>query len=100
MSDIAFLERLEQIIAERIQDSPENSYTARLAASGILAAAQKLGEEGVEAALAATAQSDDELTNEAADLLFHLLVVLSMRGIPLAAVVATLVQRHERSTLK
>ena len=94
MTDTSFLERLESIIQARIQESPEDSYTAKLAQKGILAAAQKLGEEGVEAALAAAAQSDADLTNEAADLLFHLLVVLSIRGIPLASVIDTLAQRH------
>jgi phosphoribosyl-ATP pyrophosphohydrolase/phosphoribosyl-AMP cyclohydrolase len=100
MSDTSFLARLEDIIAQRIQDSPEDSYTAKLAQRGILAAAQKLGEEGVETALAAAAQSDEELVGEAADLLFHLLVVLSIRGIPLATVIDTLAQRHEAASVR
>jgi phosphoribosyl-ATP pyrophosphohydrolase/phosphoribosyl-AMP cyclohydrolase len=100
MTDPSFLDRLEQIVCSRIVDAPEDSYTAKLAQRGILAAAQKLGEEGVELALAAAAQSDNEVRDEAADLLFHLLVVLAMRGIPLASVVETLAQRHQVRTLR
>jgi phosphoribosyl-ATP pyrophosphohydrolase/phosphoribosyl-AMP cyclohydrolase len=100
MTDTAFLDRLEGIVCSRIRDAPEDSYTAKLAQRGILAAAQKLGEEGVELALAAAAQSDSEVRDEAADLLFHLLVVLAMRGIPLASVIETLRHRHHAGNVK
>lgn len=94
MTDLAFIETLETLIASRIEESPENSYTARLAQKGILAIAQKIGEEGVELALAAAAQADDDVVNETADLLYHLLVMLAVRGIPLASVTERLERRH------
>jgi phosphoribosyl-ATP pyrophosphohydrolase/phosphoribosyl-AMP cyclohydrolase len=100
MTDIAFLERLEAIVRDRISQSPDASYTARLAEQGVLAAAQKLGEEGVELALAAAAQTDEAVRNEAADLLFHLLVVLVLRDVPLASVVSTLADRHRQRSAR
>jgi phosphoribosyl-ATP pyrophosphohydrolase len=98
MTDNAFLTELEDIVAERLANAPEGSYTAELAKHGIVKIAQKVGEEGVELALAATAQTDARVTEEAADLLFHLIVLLSVRGIPLADVLAELRQRHQRRT--
>lgn len=92
--DIAFLGELERIIAARASASPEESYTARLMARGLLKIAQKVGEEGVETALAATNQDDEALTGEAADLIFHLLVLLKARGLSLADVVSVLEARH------
>jgi phosphoribosyl-ATP pyrophosphohydrolase len=94
MSNLDFLESLEAIIAERLRTAPEDSYTARLAQRGIAKVAQKVGEEGVELALAAVAEPDAGVVAESADLLFHLLVVLGMRGIPFASVVETLEERH------
>lgn len=94
MTDIDFLKQLEALVRSRLDETPEGSYTAKLAAGGILTAAQKVGEEGVELALAATVQSDDDVIAESADLLFHLLVVLAMRGITLDRVVQELRQRH------
>jgi len=91
---IAFLAQLEQIIAARIADSPQSSYTAKLHASGMRRMAQKVGEEGVEVALAAQAGSDEELVGESADLLFHLALLLRARGLSLEAVVAELAGRH------
>lgn len=93
-SNIDFLQKLEAVVAERLASAPEGSYTARLAAQGVLKVAQKIGEEGVELALAAAAQDRDRVTAEAADLLYHLLVVLRLRDLTLADVVAELERRH------
>ncbi len=93
-SGIAFLAQLEEVIAARIADSPEGSYTAKLYASGIKRMAQKVGEEGVETALAAQTGDDAELVSESADLLFHLALLLKARGLSLEAVAAELAARH------
>lgn len=94
---IGFLAQLEQVIAARIADSPEGSYTAKLHASGIKRMAQKVGEEGVEVALAAQAGNDAELVSESADLLFHLALLLRARGKSLDAVGAELAARHRKA---
>lgn len=91
---IGFLRQLESVIAARITDSPAGSYTAKLYASGIKRMAQKVGEEGVETALAAQSGNDAELVSEAADLLFHLTLLLRARGQSLDAVGAELAARH------
>jgi phosphoribosyl-ATP pyrophosphohydrolase/phosphoribosyl-AMP cyclohydrolase len=91
---LAFLAQLEQIIAERIAGSPEGSYTAELYARGIKRMAQKVGEEGLEVALAAAGEPDAQLVGEAADLLFHLLVLLRGRQLRLQDVVNELRERH------
>jgi phosphoribosyl-ATP pyrophosphohydrolase/phosphoribosyl-AMP cyclohydrolase len=91
---LAFLALLENIIANRIADQPEGSYTARLVAKGPSRIAQKVGEEGVETALAAVTRDDDGLVSECADLLFHLMVLLKSRELPLERVVAELRARH------
>jgi phosphoribosyl-ATP pyrophosphohydrolase/phosphoribosyl-AMP cyclohydrolase len=93
-SRIAFLESLEATIASRIAESPEGSYTARLYARGIGRIAQKVGEEGVETALAAVTRDDAELLGECADLLYHLLVLLKARNLSLDSVVDELRSRH------
>jgi len=91
---LAFLAALEGIIAQRIAERPEGSYTARLVAQGPKRLAQKVGEEGLEVALAAAAETDDKVVAEVADLLYHLLVLLRSRGLPLERVVAELQSRH------
>ena len=91
---LAFLAALEAIIAQRIAERPEGSYTARLLAEGPKRLAQKVGEEGLEVALAAASGSDTEVVAEAADLLYHLLVLLRFRGLPLERVIAELRARH------
>ena len=82
MSETAFLVELQKVIRQRLADAPEGSYTARLASQGMLKVAQKLGEEGVELALAAAAQDQARVTAEAADLVYHLLLLLAMRYLP------------------
>ena len=91
------LSDLERIIAERASAAPAESYTSALLAKGIEKCAQKLGEEGVETALAAVAGDPESLTGEAADLLYHLLVLLKARGVPLADVMAELATRTSQS---
>lgn len=91
---LAFLGELEDIIRERRGTDASESYTARLLAEGTRRIAQKVGEEGVEVALAATAGSRDDLLNESADLLYHLLVLLADRDLALADAVAILQARH------
>lgn len=93
---LAFLETLESVIAQRAAERPEGSYTARLFAQGPRRIAQKVGEEGLEVALAAVVETDDKVISESADLLFHLLVMLKSRGLPLGRVVAELQARHAR----
>jgi phosphoribosyl-ATP pyrophosphohydrolase/phosphoribosyl-AMP cyclohydrolase len=92
---LSFLLELEQLIAQRIAEAPEGSYTARLHARGVRRVAQKVGEEGLEVALAGAGESDDALLGECADLVYHLLVLLRSRGLPLAAVIEELRRRHE-----
>ena len=87
------LERLADRLAERKGASPETSYTAKLLSQGVEKCAKKLGEEAVEAALAAMTDDRRHLTEEAADVLYHLLVVLVARGVPLAQVMAELERR-------
>jgi phosphoribosyl-ATP pyrophosphohydrolase/phosphoribosyl-AMP cyclohydrolase len=90
----AFLGQLEAVIAQRISARPEASYTARMWSEGTRRIAQKVGEEGVEVALAAVAQSPSELLSEAADLMFHLTLLLKSRDLALGDVVAELERRH------
>jgi phosphoribosyl-ATP pyrophosphohydrolase/phosphoribosyl-AMP cyclohydrolase len=92
--DLAFLGKLEQIVAQRIAARPEGSYTAKLLDLGMTRIAQKVGEEGLELALAAVAQSDREVIGEAADLLFHTVLLLKAKGLSLAQVVGELQARH------
>jgi len=84
---------LEAVIAQRATASPEESYTARLLQSGVARMAQKVGEEGVETAIAAMGDREDALVEEAADLLFHLAVLLHAKGKSLRDVEATLAAR-------
>jgi phosphoribosyl-ATP pyrophosphohydrolase/phosphoribosyl-AMP cyclohydrolase len=94
-SDWTFLYQLEQVLAERKQADPKSSYTASLYASGTKRIAQKVGEEGVEVALAATVNDRHELTNEASDLVYHLLVLLQDQDLNLSTVIENLRQRHK-----
>ena len=94
-SDWGFLFELETLLKERKTASPESSYTARLYASGTKRIAQKVGEEGVETALAATVNDRAELTNEAADLMYHLLVLLQDQELDLSTIIKRLKERHQ-----
>jgi len=94
---LAFLVELERVIGERMAERPEGSYTARLHAGGPKRIAQKVGEEGVEVALAGAADSDAALIGESADLLYHLLVLLRSRSLPFERVVTELAARHPAS---
>ena len=89
-----FLAELDALVAKRERERPSGSYTTRLFEAGVRSIAQKVGEEGVETALAAVAQQDAELTGEAADLLYHLLVLLRSRGMALDDAIAVLQARH------
>jgi len=91
------LDTLEAIIARRAEASAESSYTRSLLDKGVAHCAKKFGEEAVEATIAAVAQDDDALRAEAADVLYHLLVVLKARSVPLADVVGELERRSNRS---
>jgi phosphoribosyl-ATP pyrophosphohydrolase/phosphoribosyl-AMP cyclohydrolase len=95
MPELAFLGSLEKLIAQRDNDRPEDSYTTRLFEAGIKRIAQKVGEEGVETALAAVAGDREELANESADLLYHLLVLLRANGLQLEDVTRILKSRHK-----
>lgn len=91
-----FLSDLDALVAERERDRPADSYTTRLFEGGVRRIAQKVGEEGVETALAAVAQDDAALLGESADLLFHLTVLLRARGLSLQDAVAVLQDRHRK----
>jgi phosphoribosyl-ATP pyrophosphohydrolase len=93
------LARLEATITARLSASPEASYVAQLHARGLPVIARKLGEEAVEAITAALAGTTEELTGEAADVLFHLLVLLAEKGVALADVLAELDRREGTSGL-
>lgn len=93
------LTRLEATIAQRLTASPEESYVAKLHAKGLKKIAQKLGEEATEAVIAALAGDEVELVAEAADLLFHLIVLLSHKGVKLDQVLAELESREGLSGL-
>ena len=94
ISDIAFLSDLEEIINDRIKNPNTESYTARLFHAGTKRIAQKVGEEGVELALAAVAGDTDEVIDEAADLVYHLIVLLADQKLDLGAVANRLQTRH------
>lgn len=89
-----FLAELDGIVARRERERPEGSYSTKLFEAGPRRIAQKVGEEGVETALAAVVQDDAALLGEAADLVFHLTVLLRARGLGLADVEAVLRDRH------
>lgn len=96
-----FLAELDALVAARVRERPADSYTTRLLDAGIVRIAQKIGEEGVEVALAAVTGAQDEsgdtvdsLLDESADLVYHLLVLLHARGYSLAQLTDTLAGRH------
>jgi len=98
MTEIS-LEQLAETIAKRARSGDPSSYTAKLVRDGVAACAKKLGEEAVEAALAAVQGDADGLTSEAADVLYHLLVLLEASGVPFSAVKAELGRRTGQTGL-
>lgn len=92
--NIDFIADLETIVRERLDAGGDASYTARLAAAGTKRIAQKVGEEGVELALAATAGNQQEVIDEAADLIYHLVVLLADAGLSLEDIALRLESRH------
>ncbi|MBY6129654.1 phosphoribosyl-ATP diphosphatase [Qipengyuania aquimaris] len=94
------LSRLEKTIAQRMFASPDKSYVAKLKSKGLPQIAQKVGEEAVETVIAAMGDSREELVAESADLLMHLLVLLQVKDIPLADVMAELDRREGTSGLE
>ncbi|QYN44459.1 bifunctional phosphoribosyl-AMP cyclohydrolase/phosphoribosyl-ATP diphosphatase HisIE [Gilliamella sp. ESL0441] len=90
-----FLYQLEQLLAARKNADPQSSYTAKLYHDGTKRIAQKVGEEGVETALAATVHDREELKNESADLIYHLLVLLQDQNLSLQDVIGILKARHK-----
>ncbi|KKB76223.1 hypothetical protein VW29_20995 [Devosia limi DSM 17137] len=93
------LEDLDARLAMRAAASPEESYTAKLLSRGVAKCAQKLGEEATEAVIAAVGNDQPELTKEAGDVLYHLLVLLRAADVPLSAVMAELESRTAQSGL-
>ena len=95
-ADISLIATLEDKLINRRDNADVNeSYTAKLLNGPVVKAAQKVGEEGVEVALAASCQSDDDLLNESADLLYHLIIVLLHRGLEMKDVVEVLIKRYK-----
>ena len=94
------LSDLERIVAERAKASPDQSWTAKLVAHGQPKAAKKLGEEAVETVIAAISNNKDNLVAESADLLYHLMVVLNIAGVPLQNVMEELGRRTAQSGLQ
>jgi len=90
------LEELARVVRLRAQAPPEESYTARLVAKGQAAVLKKIGEEATEVVLAASGESDERLASESADLLFHLLLALDLRRVPLASVMDELRRRRAK----
>lgn len=91
---VAFLGQLDALIEQRERERPPGSYTTKLFEGGVRRISQKVGEEGVETALAGVVQDDAALLGEAADLIYHVQVLLRARGLSLTQVAATLAQRH------
>ena len=94
MADPAFLTRLEATLHDRRDGDPKTSYVAKLHAKGIAKIAQKLGEEAVETVIAALSEDNAAVTGEAADLVFHLLVLLDARGLSFADILVELERRE------
>ena len=98
--DYEFLIELEELIYERKEEMPDGSYTTSMFKKGIDKIAQKVGEEAVETVIASKNKKDKETINEAADLVFHLMLLLAEKGIPLHKVIKKLRKRHSKGTHK
>jgi phosphoribosyl-ATP pyrophosphohydrolase/phosphoribosyl-AMP cyclohydrolase len=90
-----FILQLEQIVADRYDNPVEGSYVNKLRSKGLNKIAQKVGEEGVETVIAALAETETDLINEASDLVFHLIVLLREKGLSLETIAKNLEQRHK-----
>ena len=90
-----FLMQLEQIVANRYENPAEGSYVNRVRQKGLNKIAQKVGEEGVETVIAALAETEADLVNEASDLIFNLIVLLREKGLDLATIAKNLESRHK-----
>jgi len=96
--DAKMLERLFEVIKERIRNPTQKSYVSRLTAKGEDAVLQKIGEEATEIILAAKEDNPKEITHEAADVLFHIMVLFAQKGIPLTRIFEELERRHKKKT--
>ena len=99
-TDFSFLSTLQSVIEQRRSEDEKSSYTASLLKGPLHRVAQKVGEEAVETILAATSRETDDMIDEGADLLFHLMVLLSAKGSDLSAVVQRLSERHISKTTR
>jgi len=95
LKNLDFLIHLQDIIDQRKSEMPENSYTTRLFKKGINKIAQKVGEEAVELIIEAKDQNDDLFLNEAADLVYHLMVLLSVKSYRIEDIARVLQERHQ-----
>jgi phosphoribosyl-ATP pyrophosphohydrolase/phosphoribosyl-AMP cyclohydrolase len=96
--DARILERIFEVVKDRIQNPSEKSYVSRLTAEGEDAVLQKIGEESVELVLAVKEDNTKEITHEAADVLFHILVIFAKKGLKLTSIFEELERRHKRKT--
>lgn len=95
-SGVGFLAHLEQVVSARLKSGDKESYTVRLAGEGVARVAQKVGEEGVETALAALRPNNKAFAGEAADLLYHLIVLLRVKKLSLTDALTVLEKRHAK----
>ncbi|MGN8224762.1 MULTISPECIES: phosphoribosyl-ATP diphosphatase [unclassified Gracilimonas] len=98
--DLKFLKELEELLYDRKSEMPDGSYTTSMYKKGIDKIAQKVGEEAVETVIASKNTKDKETINEAADLIFHLMLLLAEKEIPLHKVIKRLRKRHDKGTHK
>ncbi|WP_138431590.1 bifunctional phosphoribosyl-AMP cyclohydrolase/phosphoribosyl-ATP diphosphatase HisIE [Fodinibius saliphilus] len=93
--DLSFIGNLEQLIQGRKKEMPENSYTTHLFTEGLDKITQKVGEEAVETVIASKNSNESAFVGEVADLIYHLLVLLTEKGIPLKKIIGRLKERHQ-----
>ncbi len=98
--DIAFIKELEDLLYDRKDEMPKGSYTTSMFKKGVDKIAQKVGEEAVETVIASKNKGKKETIEEAADLLFHLMLLLAEKEIPMHKVVKTLRKRHDKGNHK
>ena len=98
--DLSFLRKLEALLYERKEEMPKGSYTTSMFKKGLDKIAQKVGEEAVETVIASKNQGSKETIEEASDLLFHLMLLLAEKEIPLHKVLKTPRKRHDKGNHK